>query len=284
MLDPFTAATGIAGLIAVAMKTIQMVGEYVESVHEHKKLAETLQKELELIKQVLDQLKTLIDNEKRNGRLTNVDDRDRNTVLGKAFLDCTKSIEEIQDKLVEPVNRFKRAIAKLQWPFDQKDILRMVDNLRRYTQLFELSLTVTNCELLSKTFDAASESLTLQRDNCKEIQKLCATVPQMAQTAEDTLKQTEILLKLVPTFLQDMSADMKEIGIAQRKAEQREHGKTSLFPVIFERAHFASDKMATYSRTRLLYLNQPWSKYQLPLWNMPLRILSLRICYTERLG
>jgi Fungal N-terminal domain of STAND proteins len=264
-MDPFTAASGIAGLIAIAIKTIQIVGEYVESVHEHKKLAETLQKELELMKQVLDQLKTLIDNEKRNGRLISVDDRDRNTVLGKAFLDCTKTIEQIQDKLVEPVNRFKRAMAKLQWPFDQKEILRMVDNLRRYTQLFQLSLTVTNCELLSKTFDAAGESLTLQRDNCKEIQKLCASVPQMAQTAEETLKQTEILLKLVPTFLQDVSLDIREIGIAQRKAEQREHGKTSLFPAKFESAHSHCTRWLRIQEQCLLYLNQPCSRLHLPL-------------------
>jgi hypothetical protein len=255
-MDPFTAASGIAGLIALAVKTIQIVGEYVVTVHEHKKHAETLQKELELMKQALDQLKTLIDNEKRDGRLTSVDDRDRNTVLGKAFLDCAKTIEQIQDKLIEPVNRFKRAMAKLQWPFDQKEILRMVDNLRRYTQLFQLSLTVTNCELLSKTFDAASECLTLQRDNCKEIQKLCASVPQMAKTAEDTLKQTEILLKLVPTFLQDVSSEIREIGIAQQKAEQREYGKPLLnerpipLPITFKIAHSALDEKISCSEAR----------------------------------
>ena len=223
-MDPFTAASGIAGLIAVATKTIHMVGEYVILVHEHKKHAETLHKELSLMKQVLDQLKTLVDEEKRKGKMISADDQDRNTVLGKAFIDCTQIIEQIQDRLKEPVNRFRKAMAKLQWPFEQKDILRMVDNLRRYTQLFQLSLTVENCKLLSKTFDAAREGLELQRDNCREVEKLCAHLPHIAEAAKDTLEQTDSLLKLIPT-LQDVSLDIKEIGLAQREAEQREHGK-----------------------------------------------------------
>ncbi len=224
-MDPLSAASAIAGLIAVSVKAIQMVGEYVTLVHEHKKNAETLHKELLLMKEVLDQLKNLICEEKRSGRMMNVNDQDHNTVLGKAFSDCTKTIEKIQDKLIEPVSKFKKTMAKLKWPFDQKDVLLMVDSLRRYTQLFQLSLTVANCELLSKTFDAAGEGLKLQRDNCKTIEKLSAGLPQMAKVAEDTLIQTETLLKLVPTFLQDVSLDIKEIGLAQREAEQREQGE-----------------------------------------------------------
>lgn len=224
-MDPLSAASGIAGLIAVSVKAIQMVGEYVTLVHEHKKHAETLHKELLLMKQVLDQLKNLIDEEKRNGRLISADDEDRNTVLGKAFSDCTKTIEKIQDKLREPVNKFQKAMAKLKWPFDQKDVLLMVDSLRRYTQLFQLSLTVANCELLTKTFDAACEGLELQRANCKEMEKRWAGVPQIVKAAGDTLVQTETLLNLVPTFLQEVSSNIKEIGLAQRAVEQREQGE-----------------------------------------------------------
>ncbi len=119
-MEPVSAASGIAGLIAVAFKTIQLVTEYVNLAHEHKKHAEMLSKELLLLKEVLDQLKNFINEEKRNGRMMSVDDEDRNTVFGRAFADCTKTIEEIQDKLKEPVSRFKKAVAKLKWPFEQK--------------------------------------------------------------------------------------------------------------------------------------------------------------------
>lgn len=224
-MDPVSAASGIVGLIAVAFKTIQLVGEYVNLANEHKKHAETLHKELLLMKQVLDQLKDLINEEKRSGTLTSVDDEDRPTVLGKAFSDCTKTIEQIQDKLKEPANKFQKAMAKMKWPFEHKDVLRMVDSLRRYTQLFQLSLTEANRKLLCKTFEAASEGLKSQRDNCKEFRRLWAGVPQMARAAESTLKQTETLLSLIPTLLQEVSLDIKEIGVAQHAAERREQGK-----------------------------------------------------------
>jgi Fungal N-terminal domain of STAND proteins len=223
MMDPFSAASGIAGLIAIAVKTAQMVGEYVTLVHEHKKHAEELHKELLLMKEVLDQLKDMIQEERRNGRLTSANHEDRNTVLGKAFSDCTKTIEQIQERLKEPVNKFKKAMAKFQWPFEQKEIHRMVESLRKYTQLFQLSLTVANCDLLSKTFEAASEGLKLQRNNCKEVERVWAGFPQMAKAAEETLSQTETLLKLIPA-LQEVSLDIREIGLAQREAEQREYG------------------------------------------------------------
>jgi Fungal N-terminal domain of STAND proteins len=224
-MEPISAVSGIAGLIAVAFKTIQLVTEYVNVAHEHKKHAETLHKELSLLKEVLDQLKNFISRERDNGRMMSADDEDRNTVLGRAFADCAKTIEEIQDKLKEPVNRFKKAMAKLKWPFEQKEVLRLVDNLRRYTQLFQLSLTVTNCNLLSQTFDLASEGLRSQCDKFKEIQRLCEGIPHMAKDAEEALAQTETLLKLVPTFLQEVSLDIKEIGLTQRLAEQRQQGE-----------------------------------------------------------
>lgn len=224
-MEPVSAASGIAGLIAVAIKTIQLVSEYVTLAHEYKTHAETLHKELLLLKNVLDQLKDFIEKEKRDGRLMNADKEDRNTVLGRAFIDCTQTIEQTQDKLKEPVNRFKKAMARLKWPFEQKEVLRLVDSLRRYTQLFQLSLTVSNCDLLSKTFEVASETLLEQRDKFKQIITLCEGIPHLARHAEDTLAQTETLMKLVPTFLQEVSSDIREIGLAQRLAEQREQGE-----------------------------------------------------------
>lgn len=238
-MDPFTAATGIAGLIAVAVKTIQMLGEFAGLINEHKKHVESLHKELSLMMQVLDQLKSLIDKQKHSGRLRSTDNVDHQTILGKAVLDCNKIIEQIQEKLREPVHRFKRAMAKLQWPFEQKDIRTMVDQLHRYTELFQLSLVAENCDLLSKTFDAAYEGLNLQRDNCKQVERLSAGLPHMAtvaKVAKNTLQQTETLLKLLPTLLQDALLDTKE---ARKEAEQREHGKLLTFLVLITKSELA---------------------------------------------
>jgi Fungal N-terminal domain of STAND proteins len=230
-MDPLSAASGIAGLIAVAFKTIQIVSEYVIDANEHKKHAEELRNELVLLREVLDQLSTLINDGKRNGEMASYNGEQRNTVLGKAFSDCTRTIEQVQDKLKEPVGKFRKAMAKLKWPFDHKDALRIVDSLRRYTQLFQLSLTMANYELLSKTFGAASEGLKLQREKCKDIERLCADFPDMAKAAKDNLQQTEVLLDILPTFLQDVSLDIKEIGLAQREAERREQGERLCYSI-----------------------------------------------------
>ena len=224
-MDPLSAISGIVGLIAISTKVIQLITEFSVLAGEHKNHAETLHTEILLLNQVLGQLKGLIDEERKHGRLTLIDDTDENTVLGKAFKDCARLMEQISLKLKEPSSKFQKAIVKMRWPYDQKEVFRMVQSLHRYTQLFQFSLNMTNCELLSKSFDAASDGLKLQLDNCKAIQKLSAGIPQLAKTAEETLQQTETLIKLVPSFLQEVAEDMREIGQSQRLAEQREQGK-----------------------------------------------------------
>ena len=88
-----------------------------------------------------------------------------------------------------------------------------------------MSLTVSNCDLLSKIFEVVSENLKEQRDKSEQIMTLCEGIPDIAKAAEKTLAQTETLMGLVPTFLQEVSLDIKEIGLAQRLAEQREQGE-----------------------------------------------------------
>ena len=223
-MDPLSASSGIIGLIAISVKVIQLIAEFTILAGEQKNHAETLHTEILLLNQVLGQLKGLIDEGQKHGRLTLIDDTDENTVLGRAFADCSKLMQQISQTLKEPVTRFQRAMAKLKWPYEQKEVFRMVQSLHRYTQLFQFSLNITNCELLSKTFDLANDGLKMQQENCKKIQELSAGMPDLAKNAEESLQQTETLLELVPSLLREVSIDIREIEQSQMLAEQREQG------------------------------------------------------------
>lgn len=227
-MDPLSASSGIVGLIAISVKVIQLVAEFTILAGEQKNHAETLRTELLLLNQVLGQLKGLIDDGQSRGRLVLIDDTDEHTVLGKTFADCSKLMEQIAGTLKEPVTKFQRAMAKLKWPYEQKEVFRLIQSLHRYTQLFQFSLNMTNFELFSKTWDAANDGLKLQQENCKTIKQLSAGMPELAKTAEENLRQTETLLELMPSLLREVSIDIREIEQSQMLAEQREQGEQNI--------------------------------------------------------
>ena len=121
-------------------------------------------------------------------------------MLEKAIADCKNRIERIGDKLKpsDDGGKLARALDKLRWPFEQREVMQMVENLRRFTQTFQFAFTIEGCNLLSKSSSDAAKGLQEMLGVSKKITELSA---QMGLSTEESSKralQLEQIIALVP--------------------------------------------------------------------------------------
>ncbi len=137
-MDGVSLASGIAGLITLALQVSSVIAEFSIAVKEGPKNIEELKQELLLLGEILGQLQDFLRSEKLKGRSF-----DSNSVLQSAISSCKVRIERIGDKLKPPDGgRGARLVARLKWPFESKEVEKMVANMRSYTQAFQFSLTI----------------------------------------------------------------------------------------------------------------------------------------------
>lgn len=217
-MDGVSVASGIAGLISLALQVSGTIAIYVNSIKERSKNIQELHDELLLLGEVLSGLRDFLASEQAKGRSF-----DNNSVLQKAITDCRDRIERIGNKLKPPdsSSRVSRAIGKLRWPFDQKEVNQMTENLRRYSETFHFAVTIEGCNLLSKTSEDATKGLREMLDVSKKISELSA---QMGLSAEESSKrafQIQQIMALIPV-LAKTAVDVNELSHAARLAEVRE--------------------------------------------------------------
>ncbi|OQV07153.1 Ankyrin repeat-containing protein [Cladophialophora immunda] len=216
-MDGVSVASSIAGLVTLALQVSATIAIYVNSIKERANTVRELHDELLLLGEVLSGLRDFLESEKVKGRAL-----DTQSVLSKAIRDCRQRMERIGDRL-KPSDGGKvaRAIDHLRWPFEQREVMQMVENLRRYTQTFQFAFTIEGFNLLSKTSEDATKGLQEMLLISKKMSELSA---QMGRSADESSKlaiQLEGIIALVPVLART-AADVNEISQATRLAELRE--------------------------------------------------------------
>jgi len=216
-MDGVSVASGIAGLITLAITVTGTLTEFVTAIRDKPKNVKELHDELLLLGEVLSQLRDFLAEEEAKGRSFS-----RNSVLQKAITDCYARIERIGDKL-KPTEggKIARALDRMKWPFEQKDVLQMVENLRRFTHTFQFAVTIEGCKILSKTSEDATKGLQEMLDVSKKINELSAQMGLSAAESTKRASQLQDILALLP-LLTDTAEAVKELSNAARLAEIRD--------------------------------------------------------------
>ncbi|EXJ78295.1 hypothetical protein A1O3_09456 [Capronia epimyces CBS 606.96] len=216
-MDGVSVASGVAGLISLALQVSQTVVVYLNSIKERSKNIKELHDELILLGEVLSGLRKLLLSER--GKQSTFGS---NSVLQKALLDCRDRIERIGDRLqTSDGGKVARTLEKLRWPFEQKEVMEMAENLRRYTQTFQFALTIEGCNLLSKTSEDATKGLKAMLDESRKIQEWSNRIGLSTEEVSKRAAQLEQILTLVP-MLARTATDVTEIAQATRLAALRE--------------------------------------------------------------
>ncbi|EXJ57084.1 hypothetical protein A1O7_07428 [Cladophialophora yegresii CBS 114405] len=217
-MDGVSVASSIAGLVTLTLQVGGTVATYVTAIRERSKNARELQDELLLLGEVLSNLRDFLNSGKAAGRSF-----DSYSVLSKAIRDCRQRIERIGHRLKPPPDggRFVRAIDQLRWPFEQREVMQMVDNLKRYSQTFQFAFTIEGFNLLSKSSEDATKGLQEMLQVSKKISELSAQMGLSTEESSKRAAQLEHIIALVP-MLAKTAADVNEISQAARLAELRE--------------------------------------------------------------
>lgn len=217
-MDGVSVASSIAGLVTLALQVGGTIAIYVNAIKERSKNIKELHDELLLLGEVLSGLRDFVNSEKAKGSSF-----DSHSVLSKAIRDCHQRIERIGDRLKPPPDngRIARVIDQLKWPFEQREVMQMVENLRRFSQTFQFAYTIEGFNLLRKSSDDATKGLQEMLDVSKKISELSAQMGLSAEEASRRAAQLEQIIALVPV-LSKTATDLNEISQATRLAELRE--------------------------------------------------------------
>ena len=137
-MDGLSAAASVIAVIDISVKVATLCFQYSAAVQNVNKDIQCLQKKVEDIRDVLRELKRVLDGPNRT-RLSATDK------LTASLRDCLRGLQELETQLKpsetrKAMSRF--GVRALKWPFKSKEIENIVTSLEQYERTFSLSLQV----------------------------------------------------------------------------------------------------------------------------------------------
>lgn len=213
-------------MITLALQISGTIREYVVAAKNKSKDIEELQDELVLLSENLNNLHDIFEDEKLKGRSLDPD-----SVLWKAITECRRRIERIGEELKPfPEARVYRVLDKLKWPFQAKEVLRMVDNLRRFSSIFQFAVNIENCKILAKSSEEVEKTLKEVLIASRKVSELQLQFGMNAEEATRRAIEVEQALNFLPLLLEETLAEVKDISHGVRTVElrERERRKTEI--------------------------------------------------------
>jgi hypothetical protein len=139
-MDPLSLAASIAALAGLVASVVSTTYAYGSSVIGASKAQKSFLKELQSLRQTLQQLDGVVaDTEVSSPQYPHVSAKLTSTVNY-----CQKDVEELQEKLQKKLDagKIKRNINCLTWPLAESETLKTVETLGRYRGLFQLALNI----------------------------------------------------------------------------------------------------------------------------------------------
>ncbi|KAF8470008.1 hypothetical protein BDZ91DRAFT_719689 [Kalaharituber pfeilii] len=201
-MDAFTISTGIAGLLAFALEITKILTEYTNQVQSAPKDAQTLLVEINALSYVLQQLTEFLKKEDRKGIFQPT------SILCNVIGICKGKIEHLYSTLA----KFRSGGFKdrLRWPFHKQEYLEVTSTLHNCAHIIEFSLTIANCELLSKTSEEVMMALSEQKEKIDSLLPLLDASTAAAAEMKKMSANIEEVLGLV-SRIDKLAMELQEI-------------------------------------------------------------------------
>ena len=221
MADPFSLATGIAGLISLSLEVTKIAQQYIQGVRHSSKDIDDFLQELAALTDVLRQLDAFLKKDEAGARLF-----DQTSVLVKTYKACRSSLEKTRSALQSRVNEH-RLLKALTWPFVGKEHQEVISAILRWIHTFQFALTIDGCVLLCKASNEVSAILTNQLKTLDETKKIAHVVPGLLRSTEKATDSLSEVLNAVSS-LAEIQKSMTSLGetvqnIERIALESREH-------------------------------------------------------------
>ncbi|KAI5816207.1 hypothetical protein BZA77DRAFT_344472 [Pyronema omphalodes] len=189
-MDAFTISTGVAGFLSLALEITKILTAYIDGVKSAPEEARNLLAQVTALCHTLEQLTQFLRKD-YNGNFAET------SALISAVEACRDQITKLYKNIVKlevrcEKGKISQAMERLKWPFRKQDYDSTMATVQRFTQTFQFSLTISNCELLAKS---SREVMT----------ELRAREHQMEQNLESRFTLTESLDQEMESLLQWIS-------------------------------------------------------------------------------
>lgn len=203
-MDPFTIATGVAGLVSLSFQLIKIATGYPKATAGIQDFLD----ELRGLSNILQQLADFLTAKAGSISFTNT------STLYLSSTSCTTRLQNLLRKFEKRSSlsgKAARVISRLRWPLEEKEHRQLIEDLHRYSQIFKFALNVEQCELLSKTSNEVAAILDHQIEILAETEKVCSAMPDLiAHTKEASDMAQEMVVAL--DILVDKSHDIDKIS------------------------------------------------------------------------
>ena len=221
MADPFSLATGIAGLINLSLEVTKIAQQYIQGVRHSSKDIDDFLQELAALTDVLRQLDAFLKKDEAGARSF-----DQTSVLVKTYKACRSSLEKTRSALQSRVNKHK-LLKALTWPFVGKEHQEVISAILRWIHTFQFALTIDGCVLLSRASSEVSAILTNQLRTLDETKKIAHLVPGLLRSTEKATDSLSEVLNAVSS-LAEIQKSMTSLGETVQNIERialdsREH-------------------------------------------------------------
>ncbi|KAI5779969.1 hypothetical protein DFH27DRAFT_584918 [Peziza echinospora] len=218
-MDPLSISAGVAGFLGLGIQIAQILGRYISEVKSAPEDAKALFTEVNSLNAVLSQLTEFLETQEISAEFSET------SVLVSVIEMCQKNIQNIYQKLssLRRVKKWGVNMEQLKWPFDKKDCMELATKLSHFVQIMQFSLTVSNCELLSKTSKAVAEELKKHKEQLNGIAALFPVLPAEMQKMNQTLSTVLQFLSAIPDMeakLEDISNGVKALHTMRRDDER----------------------------------------------------------------
>ena len=138
MIDPFTLATGIVGILSLTIQVAQITSEFVTSVKDAPTAATELLQELNSLIAVLKRLDHFLQTERSKNPLPFLE----TSVICSTSNSCDKKMKTLRARLPRFTdgNKISGLLRRLKWPIDEKESQQIVEDVHQYTQTFAFAL------------------------------------------------------------------------------------------------------------------------------------------------
>jgi hypothetical protein len=143
-MDPFSIATGVAGLVSLAIEIRRILNDYIGGVKSAPDEIQNLLIEISTLRAVLQQLTAFLRSEE--AQLVSFD---KPAILFSVIEACREKIETLCKRLY-PIrnkpkgNKIRDLIDRVKWPLQKDECQQIAEELHRFSQTFKFSLTIAN--------------------------------------------------------------------------------------------------------------------------------------------
>ena len=137
-MDIISVAASVAGLVSLTLQVSGTIGSYCKAVKNARKDIQEVALELTSMYNVLRELDELLRGPQLKSKVF-----DRSSVIATALNLCGDTIKHIVSKLQTlEMDGLARIWEKLKWPFNEKEMPKILSTLRRCVATFQFSLTI----------------------------------------------------------------------------------------------------------------------------------------------